>query len=626
MNDTRSQIFSKNAEIGKNSSSFAAIIPVAGYQEDFVNLLKTLEESANLGVEVIIVLDNFTHRKLTDFLDHIQKIENLNKHIVTGNYGNPGGARNAGLQQLKSEWFFFWDSDDSPKISEIVKMVQIAEKKSADLCVGLYEIQYVEQNQITSNRRQTTRTLPIEQLVREVGIWRYAFRYEKFQDLRFHEIRMAEDQLYLLEVLSRNKEIYFHDNPIYTYVVGNEKQLTKSNSAIFEIIKSIYILQEKIKSSSTSKLVLIAMARQSATYLKHSIKRRKLRNFAKVLIRIIFMKSKFHEKCVVLNEWTKIIWENVFNNSNVENTLYLAGGLGNQMFQIAYATEVCGRRNFNIDISFYESSRPAILDLLNLQEHVSKRKISKARRRILNLGIRISSKEAIRFRFFRNSVHLVYSVLFIISERFNVRLNLGRGVGYTKTFSNMYSHRPLAIIGYFQSYKTASSIKITLENRLQEIGNGLAIQYPWINAAVSPLVIHVRLGDYLTESKFGVPSADYYIHSVKSILKNAPASEIWLFSNDTAKARAYLGELFNSYSIRVIGEELDEVETLALMRLGSNFVISNSTFSFWAAFLSDSEDGIVYFPQPWFKGFENPVDLTPLTWLPSPAWLRSDND
>ena len=161
---------------------------------------------------------------------------------------------------------------------------------------------------------------------------------------------------------------------------------------------------------------------------------------------------------------------------------------------------------------------------------------------------------------------------------------------------------------------------------MEEIGDGLAKQYPWIKTSVRPLVIHVRLGDYLTESNFGVPSADYYIKSVKSILKNSPASEIWLFSNDTAKAREYLGEMFDSYSIRVIDEELDEVETLALMRLGSNFVISNSTFSFWAAFLSDSEDGIVYFPNPWFKGFENPVDLTPLTWLPSPAWLRSDND
>jgi hypothetical protein len=51
------------------------------------------------------------------------------------------------------------------------------------------------------------------------------------------------------------------------------------------------------------------------------------------------------------------------------------------------------------------------------------------------------------------------------------------------------------------------------------------------------------------------------------------------------------------------------------MRLGEAFVIPNSTFSWWAARLSESEQPPVAVPRKWFEFQENPIDLFPEEWL-----------
>jgi len=54
--------------------------------------------------------------------------------------------------------------------------------------------------------------------------------------------------------------------------------------------------------------------------------------------------------------------------------------------------------------------------------------------------------------------------------------------------------------------------------------------------------------------------------------------------------------------------------TLQAMRFGRGYIIANSTFSWWGAYLSMTENAPVYAPSPWFKGMRSPEDLLPPHW------------
>jgi hypothetical protein len=77
-------------------------------------------------------------------------------------------------------------------------------------------------------------------------------------------------------------------------------------------------------------------------------------------------------------------------------------------------------------------------------------------------------------------------------------------------------------------------------------------------------------------------------------------------------------------TVPVIEKTLDgasSAEVLKVMSLGKVFVISNSTFGWWAAYLAGFEHNDVrtYYPEPWFKEIPQPEGLFPSNWRSKPA-------
>jgi len=54
------------------------------------------------------------------------------------------------------------------------------------------------------------------------------------------------------------------------------------------------------------------------------------------------------------------------------------------------------------------------------------------------------------------------------------------------------------------------------------------------------------------------------------------------------------------------------------MRLGTGYVLSNSTFGWWAAYLARMEPKVVVVPDPWFKKIDEPLGLIPIGWTRIP--------
>jgi hypothetical protein len=51
------------------------------------------------------------------------------------------------------------------------------------------------------------------------------------------------------------------------------------------------------------------------------------------------------------------------------------------------------------------------------------------------------------------------------------------------------------------------------------------------------------------------------------------------------------------------------------MKNCTKFVTSNSSFSWWAAYLSSPKPSLVIYPTPWFTGINEPQNLIPESWI-----------
>jgi hypothetical protein len=170
------------------------------------------------------------------------------------------------------------------------------------------------------------------------------------------------------------------------------------------------------------------------------------------------------------------------------------------------------------------------------------------------------------------------------------------------------------IYGFFQSYKYFEHIsneiledftfKNKIANKTYEIYNNLE----------NPCSIHVRRGDYITNPNHSVLDVEYYFKSIEKIGKD---KQFLVFSDDVEWCRsfkAFRGENFIYSEDFTKGREHYD---LSLMTLCKDHIISNSTYSWWGAWLSKSNNVIA--PENWFKNsaytFYNTEDLLPKGWL-----------
>jgi hypothetical protein len=137
-------------------------------------------------------------------------------------------------------------------------------------------------------------------------------------------------------------------------------------------------------------------------------------------------------------------------------------------------------------------------------------------------------------------------------------------------------------------------------------------------AASDAIAVHVRRGDYVDQAHIaafhGLCSADYYAQAIAWIRERRPNAPLVLFSDDPAWTRAQFGSWANARMI--VGEpQHSAIEDFALLASCRHFVIANSSFSWWAAWLGGSPEKLVVAPRRWFRGRDvKPADRFPPGW------------
>jgi hypothetical protein len=108
-------------------------------------------------------------------------------------------------------------------------------------------------------------------------------------------------------------------------------------------------------------------------------------------------------------------------------------------------------------------------------------------------------------------------------------------------------------------------------------------------------------------------SSQYYLSALKG--KSVEFQPIWVFSDDIEHARLMLSEIEPRVTRWI--SDVDDSSTMSLiaMSFGKTYIIANSTFSWWGAYLSEGSPRVFY-PESWLKGIPHREDLFPKDWIP----------
>jgi Glycosyl transferase family 11 len=140
---------------------------------------------------------------------------------------------------------------------------------------------------------------------------------------------------------------------------------------------------------------------------------------------------------------------------------------------------------------------------------------------------------------------------------------------------------------------------------------------------VNAVCLHVRRGDYVSHPVYSkqlrVQSADYFNTCLAEMIDRLDQPHIFVFSDDPDWVRQ---NIRGDAPIRFMEKkdaENDFVD-LHLMSQCRHFITSNSTFSWWAAWLSTHPQKIVIAPPQWgYDGAGPPAGLIPADWQLGPS-------
>jgi len=176
--------------------------------------------------------------------------------------------------------------------------------------------------------------------------------------------------------------------------------------------------------------------------------------------------------------------------------------------------------------------------------------------------------------------------------------------------------------GYFQSWKYLEPISTELRSKVLSAGT----PSHWFTSTAEKLSrlgswtsIHVRRGDYTypgTREFFGLAERSYYEQATKMMASLEGHRNFVVFSDDVTAAKEIFDGICGSITFIDSPPAVPTLETLQLMAQASACVIANSSFSWWAAWLTDHPGKTVIAPRPWLDNSARcERDLLPSHWI-----------
>jgi hypothetical protein len=289
------------------------------------------------------------------------------------------------------------------------------------------------------------------------------------------------------------------------------------------------------------------------------------------------------------------------------------GGLGNQMFQYALGKTLMIQNGYNVQ-----------LDITGLNSQKSISKITRRKWDLVDFAITISPvrlEDTIISKYGRSIL-----TRFPLLNKFKFIRLKHRGLTYVPE-QQEFEFQDLTTLndqfvyldGYWQSPRYFQSIGKTLRSEFV-IKHGSPDFFELHRKVVKTpysVGIHVRRGDYVTNKKtmihHGPCSLSYYQRAIKIIKQKIQNPHFFVFSDDIQWAKKNItlqdNVTFSENSKRTSAEDL------LILSSCNHFILSNSSFSWWAEWLNSNPHKITVAPQIWLNAKPVRIDLQNNRWI-----------
>lgn len=159
---------------------------------------------------------------------------------------------------------------------------------------------------------------------------------------------------------------------------------------------------------------------------------------------------------------------------------------------------------------------------------------------------------------------------------------------------------------YYEGYWQSISYFIPIRNKILETfkhpkPNSINLKYINDISSNNSVGIHIRRGDYIFFDDYrGICDLNYYSKAIKEILKDDNSHVFYIFSNDTEWCEKNICPLLqeNTYHLVIENKGVDSCWDMFLMTYCKDLIIANSSFSWWGAFLN-TRRGRIISPSKW---------------------------
>ncbi len=282
------------------------------------------------------------------------------------------------------------------------------------------------------------------------------------------------------------------------------------------------------------------------------------------------------------------------------------GGLGNQMFQYAFAYTLSkkNKSNVKLDTEIFETYhlRKYELYLFNISlDLIPKNEFEQLKYKHKNIFNKILQKIKKKENFF--------SYLYYREAIFNFDKNIFKLQGDIYFDGYWQSEK------YFNEYRDELLQHFTFKNKLSNQSKNY-YQEILANESVS---LHIRRGDYVsnlkTNSVHGLCSLEYYQFAISLLENKTIKPTFFIFSDDLIWAKENINFIDNLIFIE-LDKDTPDHEEMYLMSQCKHNIIANSSFSWWGAWLNQNKNKIVIAPKKWFNDISiNTNDLIPESWI-----------
>ena len=279
----------------------------------------------------------------------------------------------------------------------------------------------------------------------------------------------------------------------------------------------------------------------------------------------------------------------------------LMGGLGNQMFQYAAARSLSLKKKTNLylDHSFFDTA---------------------------STGVTYRKYELTAFNLIVNQANSFQLFPFLLIKKYPSLKHL-LSFTYVKEPYIKYipdilkKYKNIYLDGYWQSEKYFAEKEQTIrkdfefKNSFTEANHECAKKIKNCNA----VAVHIRRSDYITNpqinSTHGTCTIEYYTNAINLLKSKFQNLNFFFFSDDMDWTTLHFVSIENSFFVNHNKNE-DSFHDMHLMSLCNHFIIANSSFSWWAAWLGLDNEKVVIAPSKWFITNEhNTKDLLPKGWI-----------